>query len=128
MGCNTPPEYNIYSEEHMELLKSDKEWHAGYLEGVCLCARAWGWDVAEKRRVEDPDPSMKWRNWDVRLAKMIRSLWLFGEKEYFDSMQAYANSLLQNEKQRQRTFQYGNICLDELLYLELPRERKIHSV
>mmetsp|Transcript_24106 Transcript_24106/g.43451 ORF Transcript_24106/g.43451 Transcript_24106/m.43451 type:complete len:116 (-) Transcript_24106:4-351(-) len=54
---------------------------------------------------------------DVRLAKVIRSLWIFRERAYMESMQAFAWDLQANEK-RGRSFTYGGTCLDEILYME----------
>ncbi len=63
----------------MEELRSDSDWRAGYRESVRLCARAWGWNVDAAARVPDEERNseMGWTNWDVRLAKIIRSLWIF---------------------------------------------------
>mmetsp|Transcript_27401 Transcript_27401/g.66178 ORF Transcript_27401/g.66178 Transcript_27401/m.66178 type:complete len:102 (+) Transcript_27401:1-306(+) len=51
---------------------------------------------------------------------MCRSLFLFEEKDLLESLQAFARDLQAKEKQGKGFF-YGMICLDELLYFELPR-------
>merc|ERR1712159_949045 len=65
---------------------------------------------------------MGWSNWDVRLAKIVRSLYLFEQKDYMESMQVFARDLMQNEK-KGRGFFYDEICLDELLHFSLPRDQ-----
>ena len=75
------------SYEDVADLKSDPEWRVGYLESVRLCALAWGWDVDTGARVP-PDQRHRtqgWSDWDVRLAKMIRSLWIF-EVDLYDAI------------------------------------------
>jgi hypothetical protein len=89
-------------------------------EGIRLAAKAWGWDVDEASRVPEPPNGMRWTNWDVRLAKMIRSAWLFEESTTLASLQAFALDLQANEK-RGRPFKYGRINLEELLHFQLPR-------
>merc|ERR1711904_481086 len=51
---------------------------------------------------------------------MCRSLYLFEEKELLESMQAFARELQRVEKGGKGFF-YGTLCLDELLYFQLPR-------
>jgi len=114
------PQWNITSEDDVEELKEDPEWLANYREAVQLAALAWGWDVQRNCRVEAPADGQAWTNWDVRLAKMCRSLYLFEEKDLLDSLQAFARDLQAKEK-KGKGFFYGMICLDELLYFELPR-------
>merc|ERR1719158_2291830 len=86
-------------------------------------ALSWGWDVDAANRVECLQSGQKWSGHtrDVRLAKIIRSLWLFEEYDYFHSMQKFALELLKAEKKHQPTFTYRNICLDEILHMQLPR-------
>merc|ERR1712048_1238764 len=96
------------------------EWLQNYKESVRLAVLAWGWDVDKSARVKDPPKGMQWTNWDVRLAKMCRSLFLFEEPELLSSLQAFAHDLQANEKGG-KSFFYGSICLDELLMFQLPR-------
>merc|ERR1711904_314272 len=57
---------------------------------------------------------------DVRLAKICRSLFLFEQDELLSLMQEFAREVQRTEKGG-ASFFYGRICLDELLYFELPR-------
>jgi len=113
-------DWNVTCEADVEALRSDAEWLAGYREGVRLVAYAWGWDVDAVARVEPIIPSMGYRGWDVRLAKICRSLYLFEETALLSSMQTFAREVQRTEKNG-KSFFYGRICLDELLYFELPR-------
>jgi len=106
-------QYNVL-EKDVEELKSNSDWHKGYLEGVELVSRAWGWDVKKGVNVAPMEDGMGWTNWDVRLAKIVRSLWIFGEKEYFESMQKFAWFIAPKGG-----LYYGFTCLDEILYMTL---------
>jgi hypothetical protein len=113
-------QYNVLSQANVDALKADVEWRAGYLEANRLCAAAWGWDLGAADRIQSPMRGQGWTSWDVRIAKMVRSLWLFEEVEAFNSLQKFAVSLVWNEK-RGKSFRYGGICLDEILAMRLPR-------
>ena len=104
--------YNVLADDAAEL-KRDVEWRGNYREGVRLVAAAWGWDALEGEPLEHCHSDQKWSFWDVRLAKMIRSLWLFEEDDLFRSMQKLARVLKPNGG-----FRYGTICLDEILYMQ----------
>ena len=83
-------EYNVFADDVAELLR-DSVWPARHRESVALVARAWGWELDAAQPVPAPrHPAMKWTFWDVRLAKIIRSLWLFGCKSEMESMQKFA--------------------------------------
>jgi len=99
-------------EKDVEELKKNEEWLQGYREGVMLVAKAWGWDVANSQCVEPRESGMGWTHWDVRLAKIIRSLWLFDQKDLMESMQKFTRVV----KPRGGLY-YGGICLDEVLYM-----------
>lgn len=113
-------EYNVSSELHVGRLKSNVEWFAGYREGISLALSAWGWDTASARRIEPLAQGMGWTDWDVRLSKIIRSLWLFEEATLLNSLQSFAREIQANEK-RGEGFFYGRINLEELLHFRLPR-------
>ena len=110
-------EFNMNSESDIETLRSDEDWISGYLESVKLVAKAWGWDVDACALISDGG---FWDKKDVRLAKIIRSLWLFEQSEYFESMQKFATHINDNVYNKRGLF-YGRICLDEVLYMKLPR-------
>ena len=67
------------AQEDVDTLKANTQWRERYIEGVRLAALAWGWDLDKGHRVESPAVGQKWTSWDVRLAKIVRSLWLFEE-------------------------------------------------
>jgi len=108
--------YNVYEDDVVELM-NNRKWILGYREGIQHCARAWGWNVKASTLMKPTDEEMGWTHWDVRLAKIIRSLWLFGEKELFDSMQSFAKTVKPNGGLR-----YGNISLDEVYHMTLERK------
>lgn len=113
-------EFNLCSEEDVAALQGDPQWLEGYHEALKLAAAAWGWDLEKACRIEPPETGMAWTNWDVRLAKMCRSLYLMEEETFLDSLQKFARDLQEKEKEGKGFF-YGTICLDELLYFQLPR-------
>jgi hypothetical protein len=55
-------------------------------------------------QAEPPKPGQAWSRWTIRLYKAARSLQLFGYTEEFDSLKAFALSLLQ----RGESLHYGN--------------------
>ncbi len=111
------PEFNLRSEDDIRSLKADASWLHGYKESIEIMALSWGWDVKGRKKVSIGG---SWDRKDVRLAKIIRSLWLFQEVEYFLSMQEFAR-LINHDVYNDRGFFYGAICLDEILYMILPR-------
>lgn len=115
-------QFNIGGEADVIELRSNEEWFRGYREAVQLVARAWGWDVDQAKRIEPQEADMGWSHWDIRLAKIIRSLYLFEQADYMGSMQAFARDLQENEKNGEGFF-YGDRCLDELLHFSLPRDQ-----
>ena len=106
-------EYNVREEDVAELI-ADPEWRARYHESVALVAAAWGWDVERAAPIPSPKPGQEWTDWDVRLAKIIRSLWLFGQGQDMASMQAFARWVKPNGG-----LSYGFINLDEVYFMRL---------
>jgi hypothetical protein len=102
-------QYNVLEDDVKELLE-DSEWLAGYKEGVQIVSKAWGWDIDARKTIEGE--GIGWTGWDVRLAKMIRSLWIFGIEDYKDSLQNFAWTVKPTGG-----LSYGYICLDEVLYM-----------
>jgi len=115
-------QYNVLGESDIAELKSDAEWRAGYHESIRHVATAWGWDLEKAERIPKLSADQGWRRLglDVRLAKIIRSLWLFEEADLLRSMQVMARTVKAVEK-RGRPFTYGSIVLDEILHMALPR-------
>ena len=107
------PRFNVFADDVSEML-ADDEWLERYLETVELVARAWGWDIRSATTISPPAKGMGWTSWDVRLAKMIRSLWLFGRKNEMESLQAFALFV-----KPRRGLSYGRICLDEVYDMRL---------
>jgi hypothetical protein len=118
-------EFNLKSEADIQRLQSDPEWRADYLESVRLVSRAFGWDVEAARFIAD-DSGGQWRpDKDIRLAKMIRSLWLFGELQYFESLRAFAR-IIQARIYHGGAFVYAGRCYDEITIMTLPRPIPYH--
>ena len=113
-------DFHLRSEEDIRALKNDALWRSQYLESIRIVSRGWGWDVEKSELITDGRGG-SWDNWDIRLAKMIRSLWLFEEEQYFLSLQSFARHIQENVYHG-RGFHYGSICLDEMLHMVLPRK------
>jgi hypothetical protein len=115
-------QYNLGGETDVAELRGDAEWRDRYRESVRIVAEAWAWDVEKAQRlpVAEGKGWTKWTASDVRLAKMIRSLWLFEEADYLRSLQAFAREVRVNEKGGE-PFVYGHTVLDEILFMTLPR-------
>ena len=107
------PGYNVFKDDVAELL-ADKTYVANYREAVHLALLAWGWDTETSAPVEKPKPGMGWTNWDVRLAKICRSLYIFRQHDLLLSCQAFARTIKPNGG-----FRYAGINLDELLHFKL---------
>lgn len=101
--------YNVFAEDVAEL-KGDSEWLSRYRESVQLVSYAWGWDVEKAAPVQLP--GAKWTNWDVRLAKIIRSLWIFEQDDFLESMQKFALKIAPRGG-----LSYGYIRLDEVFLM-----------
>ena len=108
-------EYNVYADDVKEL-QADKDYIKNYREAVEIVFAAWGWDINASKKIDPPEQGMGWTSWDVRLAKICRSLWLFEQQDYLISAQKFARSIKPNGG-----FSYGRTSLDEILYMTLPR-------
>jgi len=112
-------EYNVFAADVAELI-ADPEWRDRYHESVKLVAAAWGWDLDEQGWLTEGNVDKlreEWEkrgNWDVRLAKIIRSLWLFGQNNDMTSMQTFAREVKPNGK-----LTYGSNNLDEVYFMEV---------
>jgi len=104
--------YNVYQDDVTEL-QNNRKWILGYREGIELCVKAWGWNLKCKCMIQPPDKDMGWTHWDVRLAKIIRSLWLFGETQLLISVQEFARIVKPN-----MGLSYGPINLDEVFFMK----------
>lgn len=48
-------------------------------------------NIKEKKFDSKLDKNQKWSYWPVRLYKAGRSLWIFGQTDYYDSLKILAN-------------------------------------
>ena len=109
-------QYNVFADDVEELL-SDPQYVANYREGVRIAMKSWGWDVGTSAPVvEITGKGQGWANWDVRLAKICRSCYIFKQNDLLQSCQKFARRTKPNGG-----FRYGGINLDELLNFP-PRE------
>ena len=106
------PAHNIL-EGDMERLKADESWMSNYRESVVLIAKAWGWNVENGKPLSSVSAPPKPIS-DVRLAKIIRSLWLFGQKDLMQGMQKLARHYKPDGG-----LKYGRISLDEVYNMQL---------
>lgn len=81
--------YSVYPGDIAEL-KQDPAFVRNYLRGLELLALGWGWDLAGRRYLEQPQPGQAWSQWPIRLYKAARSAQLFGYTDVFDSLKALA--------------------------------------
>eukprot|EP00040_Diaphanoeca_grandis_P023886 m.130548 g.130548 ORF g.130548 m.130548 type:complete len:335 (+) comp29484_c0_seq2:266-1270(+) len=116
--------FNVTSEAHVSILSSNHEFMQNYLEGVTIMAEAWGWDLRVRRWIPHRTQGQGWSNWDVRLAKVCRSLWLFKRVSELESMQQYAREVQQLHKNGE-SFTYGRFTLDELLHFKLETRSRL---
>jgi hypothetical protein len=86
--------YTVYAGDIAEL-KQDAAYVRSYLRGVELLALAWGWDLAKRQYVPNPQPGQAWSRWPIRLYKAARSLQLFGYTDEFESLKVFALDLIQ---------------------------------
>lgn len=118
-------ECNLCCERDIERLLEDAVWIEGYKESLRIVGRAFGWDI-ERAQLTDSLDGGNWganthSNRDVRLYKMIRSTWLFGLKDYFASLQAFAKHI-DSEWHENKGFFYGIVKLADIHSLSLPRD------
>lgn len=115
-------QFNLKSEEDIRDLVSDTQFMDQFHESLRIVSLAFGWDIDAKTPVDSARQWVQNRrgNKDVRLAKMIRSAWLLSAQSYFESLQEFAK-YINKEIYRGNGFKYGHICLDEILFMSLPR-------
>ena len=114
------PEFNLNCEQDVRWLRSDPAWEDSYCESIEIVSRAMGWNLQQALPIPNTWQNIPYGNKDVRLAKMIRSTWLLGVEDLFNSLQKFARYIHLNIYAG-RGFYYGGICLDEILDMTLPR-------
>ena len=72
------PRYKVSAAE-VALLRQDPLFMRNYREGVCLVAKAWGWNLETGAKVTNE--KQRWVGYQVRLGKMLDSLRLFGQDD-----------------------------------------------
>lgn len=108
--------YVVYPGDIAEL-KQDPVYVRNYLRGVELLMLAWGWELAARRYVPQPQRGQAWSSWPIRLYKAARSLQLFGFADAFDSLKAFALDQLQ----RGASVRWGGHDLSTLITTGRPR-------
>ncbi len=108
--------YTVYAGDIAEL-KQDPAYVRNYLRGVELLALAWGWDLAARRYLEQPQRGQAWSDWPIRLYKAARSVQLFGYADVFESLKAFALDLIQKGE----SLRYGRDDLARLFTEGRPR-------
>lgn len=77
-------------DKSLRILEKDPEFMQSFKDGVSLVAKSWGWDIYNKAPFNDPD--LKWVGYNIRLEKMIHSLYLFQEQELLASLKLFISS------------------------------------
>lgn len=82
------------SDADIEILKNDADFMSKYRRGVELVLNSWGWDPIQNLEIPpgQKTAAQRWEGYDVRLGKMADSLYLFGEKELYKSVQKFAQT------------------------------------
>lgn len=85
--------YSVNDAE-IQILKNDTDFMAKYRRGVELVLNSWGWDPIQNQEIPlgQKTPDQKWEGYGVRLGKMADSLYLFGEKELYSSVQKFSQT------------------------------------
>ncbi|MEI7772637.1 MAG: hypothetical protein WCI67_21785 [Chloroflexales bacterium] len=107
--------YTVYAGDVAEL-KQDPAFIRDYLRGVEMLALSWGWDLAQRAYVPNPQPGQAWANWPIRLHKAAQSLKLFGFTAQFESLRVFALDRIKRGEQ----FDYGKKDLRPLFTTGAP--------
>lgn len=84
----------------IEILKNNFEYLSLYREGVELMFRSWGYNIQTSKMILKPSSGQVWRGYDVRLRKVIQSLYLFDQNDYLNSSLNFVKSLEANDEIR----------------------------
>ncbi|UJR09111.1 hypothetical protein I4U23_013358 [Adineta vaga] len=74
-------------------LKQDEQFIAKLRHGVRMMVTSWGWDIDNHEYFHSLDNKQKWSYWPVRLYKAGKCMWLFGQKDYYQSLKKLAESI-----------------------------------
>lgn len=87
-------QYAVNARE-IEALKADDEFMHNYRRGVELVVKSWGWDLNKDSPIpeDEKNADQKWTGYGVRLGKMADSLNLFDEKDYYQRLQHFFDSV-----------------------------------
>lgn len=81
--------YQVQLQERTAL-SEDVEFMRNYRRGVQLVLASLGWDVDLRRPIENPTNAQNYRGYTIRLIKMKRSLQLFGQGGYLQSLNEFS--------------------------------------
>lgn len=87
--------YTVFDEE-LKMLKENSGYMKKYLRGVELLMLSWGWNLNEKKFIENPEMGQTWHDWPIRLYKCAQSLQLFGCMNELNAVLIYGRYLLNN--------------------------------
>lgn len=79
------------TDDALDALRRDDAFLTRWRRGVALGCLAWGWELAQARYVETPEPGQAWAHWPVRLYKMAVSAMLLGQSDVLASLCALAD-------------------------------------
>jgi hypothetical protein len=85
--------YNKFIKKDVKELKNNEEFMKNYKRTFELFSLSYGWDLSNKKFIDNPDSTQKYNNYDIRLRKLGQSLILFEEDTLFDSFNVMVSSL-----------------------------------
>ncbi len=91
-GSSKGMAYTVYEDEVNQLFKDCR-----YINSLKRCTdlvcKAWGWDLYNRKFIENPAYNQKWSNWPIRLYKMAFCLEFLGLSEAI-SVRLYGQYLI----------------------------------
>ena len=116
-------ECNLRSESDVEKLLADEDWLRNYRDSLRIVSYAFGWDIDQASFMVGRENAWKdiaLSNRDVRLYKMIRSVWLLKQEDYLESLRKFAR-LVDSQHHHNEGFWYGSLKLSDIHHMYLPR-------
>jgi len=116
-----PNVFILRSWDDVDTLKGIPGWIEQFRESVVLVALSWGWDVLNCNTIDNGRRfgASEGSNQNARIHKMIRSLWLFDQKDLFTSMQQFAYLLLERREIPAKGFVYNGTSQNDCLFFTL---------